>query len=107
MESRELGLGKPIFLNSLFLLLTVMLLVVAGTRQTFAQVDRAVLEGTVTDPPGSVIGGVSVKVRAVDTSLTESQPTNSKGYYRFPSLAVGKYEITASGTGFRTEVIDG
>jgi len=71
-----------------------------------AQVDRAVLEGTVSDPSGRVIVGATLKVQAVDTGLTEEQPANSKGYYRFPGLAVGRYTVTAGGSGFRTKVIE-
>ena len=72
----------------------------------FAQVDRAELEGTVTDPAGRVVLGAAVKTLAVDTGLTEEQPTNSKGYYRFPGLAVGKYTLTVTNTGFKTKVVE-
>ena len=51
--------------------------ILAGTRAS-GQVDRAVLEGTVTDPSGSVIVGATLKVVAIDTGLTEQQPTNSR-----------------------------
>jgi Carboxypeptidase regulatory-like domain/TonB dependent receptor len=71
-----------------------------------AQIDRAVLEGTVSDPSGGVIVGATVQVRAVDTGLTSEQPTNSKGYYRFPGLAVGQYTVTVSATGFKVKAID-
>ena len=64
--------------------------ILAGTKAS-GQVDRAVLEGTVTDPSGSVIVGATLKVLAVDTGITQEQSTNSKGYYRFPGLAVGQY----------------
>ena len=80
--------------------------VTAATPAAFAQVDRAGLEGTVTDPSGGVIVGASVKVLAVDTGLTEEQLTNSKGYYRFSGLAVGTYRVTTSGQGFKTNVTD-
>jgi hypothetical protein len=72
----------------------------------FAQVDRAELEGTVTDPAGRVIAGATVKTLAVDTGLSQEQATNAKGYYRFPGLAVGRYKVTASDAGFKTKVID-
>jgi carboxypeptidase family protein len=71
-----------------------------------AQIDRAVLEGTVTDPTGAAVVGAEVKVLAVDTDLTQEQRTNSHGYYRFPGLAVGRYSVTTSSTGFRTTVIE-
>jgi Carboxypeptidase regulatory-like domain/TonB dependent receptor-like, beta-barrel len=71
-----------------------------------AQIDRAVLEGTVSDPSGRVITSASVKVVAVDTGLTQEQLTNSKGYYRFPGLGVGRYTVTVSSTGFKIKVIE-
>ena len=80
--------------------------VMVGSYAALAQVDRAELEGTVTDPSGSVIAGATVKVLAVDTGLSEDQKTNSKGYYRFPGLAVGKYRVTTGGDGFRTRVTE-
>jgi len=87
-------------------LVFVLALVLAGTPAAFAQVDRAVLEGTVTDPSGSVIVGAKVKAVAVDTGLTEERPTNAKGYYRFPGLAVGNYTVTVTSSGFKTKVVE-
>ena len=88
-----------------FALLLSAPIILAGTRAS-GQVDRAVLEGTVTDPSGSVIVGATLKVLAVDTGLKEEQPTNSKGYYRFPGLAVGRYTVTVTGNGFKTKVVE-
>lgn len=76
-----------------------------GLTPALAQVDRAELEGTVTDPSAGVIVGATVKVRAVDTGLEQERKTNSKGYYRFPGLAVGAYEVTVSKDDFTTKVI--
>lgn len=83
-----------------------VLLVALGTPVLFAQIDRSVLEGTVTDPSERVIVGATVKVLAVDTGIVQQQPTNSKGYYRFPGLAVGRYTVTVTGRGFKTKVIE-
>jgi hypothetical protein len=97
--------------NSLFLsfapaLIVTTLFLLAGTPATQAQVERASLEGAVSDPSGGVIVSATVKVVAVETGLSEEQKTNSKGYYRFPGLAVGTYTVTTTGTGFKTKVID-
>ncbi len=73
---------------------------------SLAQVDRAVLEGAVTDPSGAVIVGAKVKIQAGDTGITQEQQTNSKGYYRFPGLAVGRYSVTVANTGFKTRVFE-
>jgi hypothetical protein len=87
------------------LILNLFLLALA-TPVLFAQIDRAVLEGTVTDPSERVIFGATVKALAVDTGIVQQQATNSKGYYRFPGLAVGRYTVTATGAGFKTKVIE-
>ena len=71
-----------------------------------AQVDRAVLEGTVSDPSGAAIVGALIKTRAVDTAIEQEQRTNSNGYYRISGLAPGRYSVTAVKDGFKTRVID-
>ena len=71
-----------------------------------AQIDRAVLEGTVLDPSGAAIVGASVKILAVDTQISQEQHTNSRGYYRFPGVAVGSHTVTATSRGFKTKVVE-
>lgn len=88
-------------------LLSPFLVVLLVGISALAQIDRAVLEGTIADPSGRVVAGASVKVTAVDTGLQDEQKTNSNGYYRFPGLAVGRYRVSVSDTGFKTQVIEG
>src|SRR5215472_183397 len=80
-------------------------LLMAGTA--FAQVDRATLEGTVTDQSGGAVAGATVKITAVKTGLTEERTTNGNGYYRFPGIAIGEYTLAATFHGFRTKLLDG
>jgi Carboxypeptidase regulatory-like domain len=105
MQRNSRSTASLLFRFSLALLVIVPLLSVLPPG-ALAQVDRAVLEGTLTDASGSVIVGASVKVLAVDTGLTEEQQTNPRGYYRFPGLAIGKYRVTAVGTGFKTKIVE-
>jgi hypothetical protein len=91
-------------LDFIFVLPLLALFLLAGGT-AFAQVDRAVLEGTVTDPAGRVLPGASVKVVANDTGLTDQKPASPEGYYRFPGLAVGTYTVTVSSDGFKTKVV--
>ena len=86
-------------------LLTLFFLTIAWVGAS-AQIDRAVLEGTVNDASGAVIRGARVQVLAADTGIGQEQQTNSNGYYRFPGLAVGRYTVTVTGTGFKTHVIE-
>jgi hypothetical protein len=71
-----------------------------------AQTDRATLEGTVTDPSGKVIGGANVEVTDVATGISEVRSTNAHGYYLFPGLEVGRYDVSVSDPGFSTRVLD-
>jgi len=78
----------------------------ASGAPSFAQTDRATLEGTVTDPSGGTISGANVTVTAVDTGITQERKTNSNGYYRFPGLPVGQFTVTVSNPSFKTKVIE-
>jgi len=73
---------------------------------SFAQTERATLEGTVTDPSGGAISGANVKVTAVGTAISQERKTNSSGYYRFPGLPVGQFTVTVSNPSFKTKVIE-
>jgi carboxypeptidase family protein len=72
----------------------------------FPQVDRATLEGTVTDPSGAAVAGAAVKISAVETGLTQERTTNANGYYRFPGIAIGDYTVFVSYKGFKTKAIE-
>jgi hypothetical protein len=87
--------------------LAMGLMIVLLAMPALGQVDRAVLEGTVTDPSGSVIVGASVKAHAVDTGIDTEGKTNSRGYYRFPGLAVGNYTVSASSPNFESKMVEG
>ena len=102
MRSRPLSTR----LSKLSIVLTAIPLLLLCGITAFAQVDRAELEGTITDSSGGVIVGATVRIVAVDTQLSQEQQTNSKGYYRFPGLAVGKYKVTASGSGFKDKIVE-
>ena len=92
-----------LFLNDAAALIIVLIV----TTTAYAQVDRAELEGTVTDVSGAVVAGAGVRILSMDTAISQEQRTNSNGYYRFPGLAVGRYTVTVTGTGFKTKVIEG
>ena len=92
--------------TSLVSILLGAVLILGSVEAAFAQVDRAVLEGTVSDPSGGVIVGADVKLVAVETGLSEEGHTNSKGYYRVSGLPVGGYMVTITSAGFKTQVIE-
>jgi len=93
-----------------FKTLRTLLVVIASllpASAAFAQVDRATLEGTVTDQSGGAISGATIKIEAVETGISLQRSTNSNGYYRFPGIAAGEYTVFTSFRGFKTTTIEG
>jgi hypothetical protein len=70
----------------------------------FAQVVGATLSGTVTDPSGAVIPDTQISIKNIATGLTRAVTTDAAGFYTAPNLLPGSYEITATASGFSTEV---
>jgi hypothetical protein len=75
--------------------------------QTSSQTVGGVMLGTVTDQTGAVIAGVSVFIKNLGTGVVTNAKTNSAGFYTAPTLPPGNYEVTATSSGFRTEVHSG
>ena len=98
--------SKPIHLFALVRWAFLISVVSTITVSANAQVDRAVLEGAVLDPSGAAIVGADVKILAVNTEIAQEQLTNSRGYYRFPGVALGEYTVTVTSPGFKTKVIE-
>ncbi len=67
-------------------------------------------EGTVTvtvlDPSGSVVQGAQLELRDLATNDVRKGETQEKGTHAFVNLSLGKYKLTVSKTGFRTEVFN-
>jgi hypothetical protein len=87
-------------------LLSVLLLVCIVDLPCFGQVDRADLEGTVTDSSGGAISGARIKITAVATGLEDGKTTNQYGYYRFPSIALGFYTVVVNHDRFKVKKIE-
>ena len=64
-----------------------------------AQEQRGSIEGVVKDSSGAVLPGVTVEARS-SAGAVLSSTTDTEGTYRFPSVAPGTYEITATLQGF-------
>src|SRR5215471_6689522 len=65
-----------------------------------AQLNRAIMEGVVTDQQGAVMVGVDVSLTDVDTNVTVATKTNTTGYYRIVDLTPGKYKLHFAAPGF-------
>jgi len=67
-----------------------------------AQIDRAGLRGTVTDPSGRVVPQAQVTALQISTGLERKTTTSATGRYDIPELPVGNYTITFEHQGFKT-----
>ena len=63
----------------------------------------ATLQGTVTDPQGSVMPGVSITVHNTATNQERNVVTDAAGAYVTAALAPGHYDITAHIEGFQDQ----
>ncbi|HKM84680.1 MAG TPA: TonB-dependent receptor [Terriglobales bacterium] len=59
------------------------------------------VSGTVKDASGAVIPNASVDATNFATGVRERVATNGRGFYSFPELPVGRYNIAVKKTGFR------
>src|SRR5207249_3523910 len=79
---------------------TAVLLLVAATS-ALAQFDRGTISGTIKDEQGGVMPGVTVTARHTQTQQTASTVTDSTGFYTFPTLLPGQYDVLAEIQGFK------
>ena len=82
------------------------ILILGGAGLCSAQVDRAGLNGTVSDPAGKLIPGVHVVASMPDTGLRRETITSREGTYEVPELPVGTYTIKFTASGFTTVTFD-
>jgi hypothetical protein len=74
-----------------------------GSNFMLAQV-TASMTGTIQDASGSVVQGTMVTVRNEETGIVRTVAGDDAGYYQVLSLPVGRYEIRAEKTGFKTAI---
>ena len=59
------------------------------------------VSGTVTDASNAVVPDATVKATNIDTGIQQQVATNDQGFYTFPDLPVGRYNIAIERTGFK------
>lgn len=81
-----------------------IMLAACGTAIGNAQSNAidAAIEGYVRDASGGVIQRARITVRNTSTNIASETVTNPDGYFRFPLLQVGTYQLTADAEGFKS-----
>src|SRR5262245_24140563 len=90
------------YVRPLLLVLVLSFLAARASAQT-----AATISGTVEDSGRSVLPGVSVTVRNVETSLVRTVATGPEGRYVIPGLPPGVYDLRAELASFKPHVRPG
>jgi hypothetical protein len=64
--------------------------------------EQGSVTGTITDPQGSALPGVTASAVNLDTNVTTNAVTNESGVYLLTALVNGRYRVTFSLSGFTT-----
>ena len=60
------------------------------------------ISGLVTDPSGALVTGALVITTETRTGVRAETTTDAKGYFSFPALPIGSYDVEIRAKGFRT-----
>ncbi|MDQ1471451.1 MAG: hypothetical protein QOJ99_2931, partial [Bryobacterales bacterium] len=87
-------------INKMLSMKTIALTAMFATL-CFAQNDRGIITGTVTDQAGAVVPNASVIATNLETGTESRTNTTGTGNYTIPSLTVGRYRVSVEVTGFK------
>ncbi len=82
------------------LMLSICAIVLLSAMVAWAAITGSI-SGIITDPSGAVISGVTVIAASEERGVQSTTVTDSKGFYNFPTLAIGHYDVTISQQGFQ------
>src|SRR3990170_2399738 len=77
-------------------------LVLALGLPLLGQITTGTISGTIKDASGAVMPGTSVAIQNQDTGAQRTVIADARGHYSAPNLSLGRYEVTASLSGFQT-----
>ncbi len=83
-------------------ILVVLSLAVAADAQTF----RGAINGTVSDPSGSLVPNAAVKATESATGIDHNTTTTTEGQFSFQDIPLGLYKVTVTAAGFPAYAVD-
>ncbi|MBI4464600.1 MAG: carboxypeptidase regulatory-like domain-containing protein, partial [Acidobacteria bacterium] len=85
----------------------VFALLLLSSHPAAAQITGAAISGVVEDPTGARIPGATMEIKNLDTGISRTTTTDAQGRFTAPSLSLGRYQVSASASGFQTSVRTG
>src|SRR5687767_7442732 len=87
------------------LLAAVLVSCVWICRTTHAQVTTGTILGTVTHQSGGVLAGATITATNLDTRFSRTVRTGAAGAYHLANMPLGRYEVQAEATAFKTQKV--
>ena len=88
-------------------LLCVIVLAIAGFSTSAAHAQfRASIQGTVADPTGAVVPGVTLTLTDTDTGHVLTAVSNGSGIYNFNALPPDHFNLNAAAKGFQPQLLE-
>ena len=85
----------------------LLFLVATLAHNLYGQTWNSHLEGIVLDPSGAAVPEAAIELRNSATGQVRQTQTDANGFYSFPFLPVGNYELEIAKTGFVSKVVRG
>ena len=76
-------------------------------RAAFSQETTGTITGTVTDAQDALVPDAVLTLSNLEQGASRKATSNQQGIYEFKFLEPGRYQVTASRTGFRPACKDG
>src|SRR6266700_920079 len=92
-------------MKAILVRMTLLFVVFAAGVQ--AQTNQGSIAGTVFDPSGAVVAGAKVAAVSPDTGARYEVASSAAGYFVFPHLNIGTYDVSVSSAGFKTATYKG
>ncbi len=80
---------------------TALAAVLLTAMPAAAQLDRAQMSGTIKDAQGGVVPGATVVATNVQTQTVRQTVSDQSGFFTFPGLTPGRYDVAAELQGFK------
>jgi hypothetical protein len=88
-------------------MLALLFFIVTLAHNLYGQTWNSHLEGIVLDPSGAAVPEAALELRNPATGQVRQTQTDANGFYSFPFLPVGNYELEIAKTGFVSKVVRG
>jgi iron complex outermembrane receptor protein len=96
--------GRTIFAGVAVCLSILLALLFVSNTPVLAGTATGWITGVLKDPSGAVVAGGQIGIRNLDSGVAKSTTTDQQGRYVFDPVPVGRYQVSATSSGFEPAV---